>query len=251
LSTPAVKLSQRHDVTLAVPPPRFNLPVPLARPTSKARVTLRGSHSFRGFFSARCLGSPGLDFQRALGILRSDCNPWRPFPKTLVYRAALPPAPHPELPMMRLPKKSDPSLSGPRYRHLPSVRHRHFLRDETLYPCGSGLGCGPCPAWGTDSLPRFGLQGDPVHVFHDSYIGSSGPFAAIPRCRRYSRKNRKPSKMGLAQLPIVYRRHRYRASSIRPGCGRLSVWRDRALFRDCEVARRLSGPLFGLPTPNV
>jgi hypothetical protein len=177
LSTPAVKLSQRHDVTLAVPPPRFNLPVPLARPTSKARVTLRGSHSFRGFFSARCLGSPGLDFQRALGILRSDCNPWRPFPKTLVYRAALPPAPHPELPMMRLPKKSDPSLSGPRYRHLPSVRHRHFLRDETLYPCGSGLGCGPCPAWGTDSLPRFGLQGDPVHVFHDSYIGSSGPFA--------------------------------------------------------------------------
>jgi hypothetical protein len=41
LSTPTCKLSLKaHDVALAVPPPRSNLPVPLTRPTSKVRVTL-------------------------------------------------------------------------------------------------------------------------------------------------------------------------------------------------------------------
>lgn len=188
-----------------------------------------------------------MDFQRALGILRSDCNPWRPFPKTLVYRAALPPAPHPELPTNASPKRGAPTLSGSRFQPLPSVRRRHFLRDETLDPHGSGLGCGPCLAGGQTHCQGMDSQAT-LCTFSTTLTLVVGAFTTIPRCWSFSRRSSR-LRWGLHSSPL-YRSHRYVASSLRPGCGRLPVGRDRALFCDCEVARRLSIPLFGLPVPN-
>lgn len=56
-----------RDVTLAVPPPQFDVPGPLTRSTTPgSSYPPRLSQLPRHFFS-RCHGSPRLDFQRVLG----------------------------------------------------------------------------------------------------------------------------------------------------------------------------------------
>jgi hypothetical protein len=55
-----------------------------------------------------------------------------------------------------------------------SVRPRHFLRGVTLDPHGSETGCGPCSTRWPNTLPRFGIRGDPALSFHDTDRGRRG-----------------------------------------------------------------------------
>jgi len=79
-----------RDVTLAVPPPRFDAPVPLTRPTASGPSYPPRLSQLPRLFSSRCRGSPRLDFQRVLGDSVVRSQPLRSIPRTLVHRTAAP-----------------------------------------------------------------------------------------------------------------------------------------------------------------
>jgi len=76
--------------------------------------------------------------------------------------------------MTTTPKRSVPHSQAPTFGTELSVRPRHFLRGVTLDPHGSETGCGPCPTRWSDTLPRFGIRGDPALFFHDTDRGRRG-----------------------------------------------------------------------------
>jgi hypothetical protein len=78
----------------------------------------------------------------------------------------------------RSPKRKLPHSRAPTFRHLPSVRPRHFLRGVTLDPHGSGLGCGPCPAMVAGLTAWVWTPGGPVLFVHDVLV--VGAFSAGP-----------------------------------------------------------------------
>lgn len=56
-----------RDVTLAVPPPQFDVPGPLTRSTTPGSSYPPRLSQLPRYFFSRCHGSPRLDFQRVLG----------------------------------------------------------------------------------------------------------------------------------------------------------------------------------------
>lgn len=90
------------------------------------------------------------------------------------------------------------SSSGIPFSSLSSGVSRHFLRVPTFKASRLSNGRRALSCIWQDSVLSFGLESSPERVVHTYVV--SGRFA---------------------QIPFVYQRHWYRASSTRPGCERL------------------------------
>lgn len=66
-----------RDVTLAVPPPQFDVPGPLTRSTTPGSSYPPRLSQLPRYFFSRCHGSPRLDFQRVLGDSEEVRGLWR------------------------------------------------------------------------------------------------------------------------------------------------------------------------------
>lgn len=154
--------------TLAVPPPPFDAPFPLARRLRRVRVTLE--HLTEAQLSFGCLEGPFLDSSGLWAILWSDSQPPGPFAKALATHAA-----HPRL---RFPPYHQQA-----FPRLPNFERdqRHFLRSSP-HQCLAALewAGGPCFAQPAKLGTSLWLGSSPVLFSTTLASGRPGLFAQLP-----------------------------------------------------------------------
>jgi hypothetical protein len=131
------------------------------------------SHRYDSF-SSRCLDSPFLDFQWALGDSLVCSQPLRPFSKAFATRPAHPKLRIPSYQRCLFRRRFIPSLSGSPLSTPSRAFPSSFPTSSRLDPYGSRVGCRPCLARWQDSRLSFGLESSPVLFFHNTHIGCRG-----------------------------------------------------------------------------